>query len=387
MAQTDSMSADPNRQPMMPATSFLLVGLVLSTVVGLALWARRRPRVSPATTQVPDTGATCAAATHADPESTLPTTELRHRLHALAFEDGAPGRAVSDSADGHAAVTAAALAILSKIETQPRYTPRRPMLLPQLMRTVNDPDASGRAMAAIIGQDPTLAGNLLRIANSAFYRVQSTPVESIDRAVAMVGTDGIRQIIAAALMQPVLSNDGGVFGRFPTIVWDHTLVAATAAADHAALVEREDAFAAQLVALLQGLGSIIVVQVVRDQYATRPTLVPDASVARAVLDRWAVATARRIAESWELSDRIGVALADQQRDVAPSELSPLGRSLRFGEAAGALSMLCTHGRMDDAEARRLMASLGASAAASENIWMRIRPRSEPLGSDALQEPA
>jgi len=78
------------------------------------------------------------------------------------------------------------------------------------MRTVNDPNASGSAIAAIIGQDPTLAGNLLRIANSAFYRVQSTPVESVDRAVAMVGTDGIRRIIAAALVQPVMSDGSGV---------------------------------------------------------------------------------------------------------------------------------------------------------------------------------
>jgi HD-like signal output (HDOD) protein len=252
------------------------------------------------------------------------------------------------------------------------------------MRTVNDADASGSTIAAIIGQDPTLAGNLLRIANSAFYRVQSTPVESIERAVAMVGTDGIRRIIAAALVQPVMSDGGGVFGRFPTVIWEHTLVAAAAAADHAKRVERDDAFAAQLIALLQGLGSIIVVQVVRDQYAARSNLVPDARIADALLDRWAVSTARRIAESWKLSDRIGVALADQQRDVPPAELSPLGRSLRFGELAGAVSMLCRHGRMDEAEAQRVVAWLDPNADAIASIWRRLRPRQELAESDELQ---
>lgn len=370
---------------MMPATSFLLAGLVVCAVVGLAAWARRRAHPSPVTARAPDLGFEHAAATDAQRETMPASREWLQHLHAVAFDDAVIEGAATDHADGHAAVTAAAAAILSKIETQPRYTPRRPQLLPQLMRTVNDPDASGRAMAAIIGQDPALAGNLLRIANSAFYRVQSTPVESIERAVAMVGTDGIRQMIAVALMQPVISDGGGVFERFPTIIWEHTQVAAAAAADHARLVERDDAFAAQLVALLQGLGSIIVVQVVRDQYATRPTLVPDASVACAVLDRWAIATARRIAESWELSDRIGVALADQVSGIGAVGLSSLGRSLRFGQGAGALSMLRTHGRIDEAEARRAMASLDSNADASESIWRRIRPRSEIAETDESRQ--
>jgi len=385
--QTDSMAVDSTRSSMMPTILFLLAGLVVLVVVGLVAWSRRS-RVLPVAASAPAAGLASVASTDTKADAMPDRRELLYRLHAVAFEDATLAEptlvdAVAEAVTGHADVTAAAAAILSRIETQPRYAPRRPQLLPQLMRTVNDPNASGSAIAVIIGQDPTLAGNLLRIANSAFYRVQSTPVESVDRAVAMVGTDGIRRIIAAALVQPVMSDGSGVFGRFPTIIWEHTLVAAAAAADHAKLVERDDAFAAQLIALLQGLGSIIVVQVVRDQYATRPGLVPDARVADALLDRWAVSTARRIAESWELSDRIGLALADQQRDVDPAELSPLGRSLRFGQQAGAVSMLCRHGRMDDAEAQRVVASLDPNANAIENIWKRLRPRELPE-SDELQ---
>jgi HD-like signal output (HDOD) protein len=363
---------------MRPAILLLLAGLVVLLVIVLALrlvaWPGRRAHVVPVVARAPVAGSAYAVPIDTPPDAMRDRRELLYRLHAMAFEDDALVAPLIQPATSHAEVTAAADAILSRIETQPRYTPRRPQLLPQLMRTVNDPDASGREIAAIIGQDPALAGNLLRIASSAFYRVQSEPVESIERAVAMVGTDGIRRIIAAALVQPVISDGGGVFGRFPTIIWEHTLVAAAAAADHAKLVERDDAFAAQLVALLQGLGSIIVVQVVRDRYASRPNLVPDASIAAALLDRWAVSTARRIAESWELSDRIGMALADQQRDAASAELSPLGRSLRFGQQAGAVSMLCRHGRMDETEAKCVMASLDSNADAIEAIWRRLRPR-------------
>jgi len=49
-----------------------------------------------------------------------------------------------------------------------------------------------------------------------------------------------------------------------------------------------------------------------------------------------------------------------------------------------VSMLCRHGRMDDAAAQRVVASLGPNADAIENIWRRLRPRRELLESDELQ---
>ncbi len=295
--------------------------------------------------------------------------DLLHRLYAVAFEDVAFSRDAVVAGTAHANVVSHAVSTLAKIETQPRYTPRRPHLLPQLMRTVNDPDASGQAMAAIIAKDPVLAGNLLRIASSALYCVQSRPVENIAHAVAMVGTDGIRQLIAAALVQPVMgAAGGGPFGRLATIIWDHTLLSSAAAADHAMLVEGDDAFSAQLLGLMQGLGAATVARVARDQYARRPKLVPDASVIAALLDGWAVPTARRVAEKWALPERICQAL-DQQRGAAPDSL---GRSLRFGRSAAALAMLCKHGRAEEGEALLALASLEPRGHATADIWKRLR---------------
>ncbi len=277
----------------------------------------------------------------------------------------------------HADVVARSVATLATIETQPRYTPRRPQLLPQLMRTVNDPNASGQAMAAIIAKDPALAGNLLRIASSALYCVQSRPVENIAHAVAMVGTDGIRQLIAAALVQPVMgAAGGGSFGRLAAIIWDHTLLSSAAAADHAAAVERDDAFSAQLLGLMQGLGSATVARVARDQYAKRPGLVPDASVVAALLDGWAAPTARRFAEKWTLPARICQALDDQQHGVEPDSL---GRSLRFGRSAAALAMLCKHGRAEEGEALAALASIEPRGHATADIWRRLRRGAEQAG--------
>jgi HDOD domain len=103
-------------------------------------------------------------------------------------------------------IAATALAASGDVDTQRRYSPRRPNLLPQLMRAINDDDISRRQLSAIIARDPALVGSLLKMANSAFYRVSSRQVESIERAVVMLGSDGLRSLVAAALMQPIFKE-------------------------------------------------------------------------------------------------------------------------------------------------------------------------------------
>jgi HD-like signal output (HDOD) protein len=297
--------------------------------------------------------------------------QILRRLYALAFDDATLEAAEASPRAQHAEIVTATVEMLRAIDAQPRYAPRRPALLPQLLQAINEGDAPLRSLARIIGQDPALAGNLLRVANAPLYRVSRKPVESIERAAALIGTDGMRAIVAAALVQPVLSG-GGAFGRVPEIIWEHTLYAASAAESYAALVEDTDPFAAQMLALLYGLGTIIVFRVARDQYAAHPAVTPDANVIAAILDRWSGSTARRISASWGMSERINDALHDQLLEAAPDTLTPLGRSLRFGRHAGALSMLVAEGRADDNEALAALRGDDRQAAAVKRIWDRLR---------------
>lgn len=353
---------------------FVLLGSgLLVSCACIAWWRAARGAVRPAIASVASAPIALAPG-DAHPRS-APSVEmpdgrtLLHRLYAVAFDD-APVDGPIPAA--HLAVAIAAEALLARIDSQPRYTPRRPQLLPQLMRAANDPDASLESIARIIGQDPVLSANLLRIANTPFYRVSTRPVESIDRAVALLGLDGLRPVIAAALVQPVMRTGDGAFGRFPSVIWDHTLLSAAAAAEHARRVEHDDAFAAQLLGLLQGLGAIIVVQVLRDQYARQPDLVPDARVAATLLDAWAGPTAQRIAASWGLSERVAQALDAQQFDALPSD--PLGRSLRVGRIAGALALLCRCGRLDDGDGLAMLSGLDVGAGRAWDpaaLWTRL----------------
>lgn len=354
---------------------FLLAGASALLLAMLGWWwTRRRSPMPVPMGEAPsrrDAGAE-------DVASSLPTLDaqapdvraLLRRLHAIAFDE------TTDNGDAevsgtHHEVAAEAAALLARIDSQPRYTPRRPQLLPQLMRAANDPDASLSGIARIIAQDPTLSANLLRIANSPFYRVSTRPVESVERAVALLGIDGLRPVMAAALVQPVMRTGEGAFGRLPGLIWEHTLLSAAAAAEHARRLGQDDAFAAQLLGLLHGLGEIIVVQVLRDQYARHPGLAPNPGVVATLLEAWAGPTAHRIADSWGLSERIGEALDAQQPDAIPA--APLGRALRVGRIAGALALLCRLGRLEDADGLAQLAALDDGGIAdARGLWARLR---------------
>ena len=349
------------RMPMMvPSIWIAGVAVVLLLGIGGWMWRRGRPRGSVVPIAVARTVAASAhrataedavtdAAIAAEPGQGVAATAaelsaeqesaLLLRLYALAFAGVPAPEPSAASRAAQAEIAAAAVAVLARIDAHPRYTPRRPQLLPQLTRAINDPDAGAQAIAAILGQDPALAGNLLRIANSAVYRRHAEPIESLERAVALLGTEGLRQSVLAALLQPVIADDGSAFGRCAALLWEHTLLSAKATARHAEDAEREDPAAAQLLALLYGLGAVAVVQVVRDAYAKQPGLVPDAGMLAELLRVWTARVAQAISQDWALSERMQHALDEQHKHVEPQALSSLGRSLRIGRRQAALALL------------------------------------------------
>ena len=324
----------------------VIISAVLAAVVvgGLAwLWLRgndeaARPQRS---TYVALDAGTDIAVSASRPERGTEDLQRRFLLAALGVADAESGelrvqRAVVDDV----------AAALSRADLSSRYTPRRPNLLPQLIQSVNDSTASSRSIARIIGSDAVLAATLLRIANSSLYRLQQQDVQSIERAVTLIGNDGIRQIISAALVQPVMETASGVDAEFARLLWEHTLRVSLAAADHARSVEREDGFAAQLAGLLLGLSGAMVMQAATDVLAKPPLRVREAGTLLEVLTRCRAPTAVRIAEHWKLSAPIIQAL----KQVDAAAVTGLARSLQIGQLAASAAMLHGQGLMSEEDA-------------------------------------
>ncbi len=262
---------------------------------------------------------------------------LLQQLCAAASAGAAP--APGPLSPAQRAAEAAAVEVLARIGAHPRYTPRRPQLLPQLTRAINDPASSAQSIAAILAQDPALAGNLLRIANSALYRRRGAPVEQLERAVTRLGTEGLRQAAMAALLQPVISDDGSVFARCASLLWEHGQLSANIAIRPHDGARRDDLYAAQLLALLHALGSVVVVQVLRDAWSARDAGDPQPAQLVSLLETWSLRCACAISADWGLSARVRQALDELAGDAETEKLGELARTLCASRAVAAREMV------------------------------------------------
>ncbi|HUO69023.1 MAG TPA: HDOD domain-containing protein [Gammaproteobacteria bacterium] len=343
--------------------ALLFVALIVALAALLLSLLRRAPQRAKPSAAASGEAPTASPAPAGS--KALGRDEVLRKLHALAF--GAEPRGPVPPAQVE--IVAAIGSTIESSATDPRYAPRRPLLLPQLLRAASDDGSSRKDLADIIARDPALVGSLLKLANGPYYRTSSKPVESIDRAVTILGTQGIRSLAAAALVQPVFRASSKDSGRFAEVTWEHTYRSAAAAEVFAFAVEGTDPFAAQLLALVTGLARIVVFRVATDQYAARGAK-PDPTALASLLDEHGPAVAHEIATTWELSDRMLAALDEQLRGSA-RPVSDLGRSLRFGVVAGALSVLAAEGVIDEETARASLVAAGGSGKKFERMWERF----------------
>nr|WP_298728897.1 HDOD domain-containing protein [uncultured Steroidobacter sp.] len=251
---------------------------------------------------------------------------------------------------------------------QREYFPRRPMLLPKLMQALNDDESTRRELVQLILEDPALAGSALQRANSAAYRYSPEPVDSLDRAVVVLGTDGLRSLLAAALLQPVFRQPKGHFDHFAAVTWEHAQRTAAAAEACARSMGNADPFIAQLIGLLGPLARIVLFRLTMETYREYPDLEPRAEVFIRAMQMQAPNVAGFIAATWELSDPSIRALQEQTDKVPPGHMSPLGQALYFGELCGALTLLTRRGTYAEEGAQTLLMEQGLTRRITQDVW-------------------
>jgi HD-like signal output (HDOD) protein len=347
------------------ALLFLIVVGALALIVLSLL--RRTPRHAPRDESLDDTGEERSLPPPAERiDRRLSRVTAMHLLHELAF--AAP---LSSSVPAeHVKIVMAVASSLQHSAVGTKHAPRQPLLLPELVRAGNDRDTAPRELAQLIAKDPALVGALLKLAGSPLYRRGSQRIDSLERALAVLGTNGTRSLVAAAVLQPLFRAADGGSAHFATIVWEHTLRAAAAAEMHAAAVESSDPFTAQLGILVMGLGAIVVYRCVLDQYAARG-LTPEPAAVASLLDEQTPRVARQISASWELSERMLEALDEQRADRAAPPSTSLGRSLEFGWLIGALSVLRSYDKIDDDAGLATLAAAGGAGERFERLWGRL----------------
>ncbi len=106
--------------------------------------------------------------------------------------------------------------------------PALPHIVGQVLQRVGDAHSSTSDLEHLIEQDMVLAGKVLKLVNSAFYR-RPQPVGSIREAVSVIGFASLRSVVLAASTSNILLVDLAPYGMTRGGLWRNSIATAAVA--------------------------------------------------------------------------------------------------------------------------------------------------------------
>lgn len=141
--------------------------------------------------------------------------------------------------------------LLRRIANAELDLPMLPTIVLDVLTLTRSENVDAIRLSMLIHRDPSLAGHVLRIANSPLYRPAS-PIVSLQQAVARLGTTAIAEIaITASLAHSMFDAPG--YEPVLRQIWRHSTIAAAFAREIARL-RRQSVEAAFLCGLLHDIG-------------------------------------------------------------------------------------------------------------------------------------
>jgi len=210
--------------------------------------------------------------------------------------------------------------------------PLLPQVAGQVLTLAGNANTDAAQLSGLIHRDPALAGQVLRIANSAAY-LPRMPIVSLQQAVARLGLNAVTEIALVASMQSGTFRVPGYEADLKRL-WRHAIASALFGKEIARL-RRSNVEAAFLCGLLHAIGKPALLQLVADIHKTMVDAHltagpgPDDSSTRAtireLLDELHTGVGLRIARMWGLPRPVVAAIATyacygQTREFSPEAL-------------------------------------------------------------------
>ncbi len=154
--------------------------------------------------------------------------------------------------------------ILKMIQKKDSDLPSLPVIINKIISVASDPKTTTEDLANIISYDQGMTNKLLRLSNSIYY-AQKTKVETIKRAITVIGFD---EIIGIALGMGILSSftKKSGLGLDMKALWIHGIGVATVSKELAKKTNPGIANKVFIPGLLHDMGKVIFALYFKDEY-------------------------------------------------------------------------------------------------------------------------
>jgi HD-like signal output (HDOD) protein len=203
---------------------------------------------------------------------------------------------------------------------------------------------TGGQLARQIERDPVLVGEVIRLANSPYYR-RSRRISSIEQAVVLLGRNGLHQLVARVAFYPIFNlRAGRITNLAGARIWNQSERCALVC--HC-LAERGDAdvFAAYLAGLVANVGMMVGFRLMDQTLNREEDGVPNGQEFYRTFIAQAGRLTHRLMTEWDFPEVVIEAVAGRSRDDPREPRSPLGEMLVVADCHAKLSLLLEHRRM------------------------------------------
>lgn len=270
------------------------------------------------------------------PHADLEALAGRFQRFMLGLPDVRPGANV-----GEAALLRRLQIVAERFDV--RGLPRLPAVLPQLLHALKNDDVAGAELARLVGRDPMLVGEVMRVSRSIYYRTLHS-IQSLQHAVVLLGQDGLRRVVTQHMMKPILQASAGAHGLVAgQRLWDHAERCAQASAFLGKFAGC-DAFAAYLAGVVSNTGTGAVIHLLSMEDVDAPETL--SAVFLESCARLSAQLTLRAARHWELPDTVIQALLEHAQEETPDIPTPLGRTLHVAHYLSMAQLLSDHRVID-----------------------------------------
>jgi putative nucleotidyltransferase with HDIG domain len=195
--------------------------------------------------------------------------------------------------------------VLERIEGGKMELPLLPTVVWEVMELSAADDVDMRRLSDLIHRDQSLAGHVLRMANSPAYMARM-PIVSLQQAVSRLGTKALGEIAFAVSLHSRVFDVPG-YENDIRCLWEHA-VGAAAYAKEIARLRRGNVEGAFLCALLHDIGKPVILQALVDVQKEMGVQI-DPAVASAIMEAYHTHVGSLIATAWALPPHVAESIA------------------------------------------------------------------------------
>lgn len=215
---------------------------------------------------------------------------------------------------------------MSKKELRATAVPRLPSVIPKLLRSLRDPDSSAKDYVEIVNKDPVMCAAVLKLANSVYFNPIGAYIGDIERAIVKLGISGLRSVLSAAVMQPIIQKESAYFSSTGQKLWSHSLNCAVAC-EIIAKERKLEKFKVYLMGLMHDIGKITLFSELCKQHKLNGDANPTSKAFVPLLKQASPLLSYLIAQDWQLPEEICLALREQIDIEEGKQVSPFGALL------------------------------------------------------------